>query len=215
MIFSIMKYNWYAIKLVIITIIVFVLQFLIPGLTDEFALVSSEFFSRPWTIITSIFLHGGVEHLLYNMLALALFGSVLEKIIGGRKFLILYFASGIVSGFGSILFYRASIGASGAIFGVMGTLAILRPRMSVWLTYAPMPMALAVVLWIIGNFVGLFAPGEVAYAAHLFGLGFGLLYGFVHRKEYGEVPVKSKKYSIGYNYLKEIFSFFLQVLHNF
>ena len=190
-----MKYNWYAIKLVIITVIIFVFQFIIPDLTDEFALVSSEFFSKPWTIVTSIFLHGGIEHLLYNMLALALFGSVLERIIGGRKFLMLYFASGIVACFGSILFYKASIGASGAIFGVMGALAILRPRMTVWL-YAPVPMAFAVVLWTIGNFMGLFAPGQIAYAAHLFGLGFGLAYGFVHKKEYGEIPQKKRRYSL-------------------
>jgi len=190
-----MKYNWYAIKLVIITVIVFILQFLISGLTDEFALISSEFFSRPWTIVTSIFLHGSIEHLLYNMLALALFGSVLEKIIGSRKFLILYFASGIVAGVGSILFYTASIGASGAIFGILGALAVLRPRMIVWL-YAPVPMAFAVVLWTIGNFIGLFAPGQIAYAAHLFGLGFGLAYGFVHKKEYGEIPQKKRKHSI-------------------
>jgi len=200
-----MKYNWYAIKLVIITVIVFILQFMIPNLTDEFALISSDIFSRPWTIITYMFLHATdyLPHILYNMLALALFGSILEKVIGGRKFLILYFASGIVAGIGSILFYEASIGASGAIFGVMGALAVLRPRMSVWIGYVPMPMFLAVVLWAIGNFVGLFAPGGIAYAAHLFGLGFGLFYGFVYKKEYEEVHTNRKKYSIDKKEIEE------------
>jgi len=200
-----MKYDWYAIKFVIITVIVFILQFMIPNLTDEFALSSSGFFSRPWTIITYMFLHATdyLPHILYNMLALALFGSILEKVIGGRKFLIVYFASGIVAGIGSILFYTASIGASGAIFGILGTLAVLRPRMSVWIGYVPMPMFLAVFLWTIGNFVGLFAPAGIAYAAHLFGLGFGLLYGFVYRKEYGEVSVKRKKYTIDNKKLRE------------
>jgi membrane associated rhomboid family serine protease len=190
-----MKYNWYAIKLVIITVIIFVFQLLIPSLTDEYALVSSEFLSKPWTIVTYMFLHATdyLPHILFNMLALALFGSILEKIIGGRKFLIIYFASGIVAGLGSILFYIASIGASGAIFGILGALAVLRPRMTVWIGYVPMPMVFAVLIWIAGNFMGLFAPGGIAYAAHLFGLAFGLIYGFLLRKDYGEnAPIKRK-----------------------
>jgi len=193
-----MKYKWYTVKLVIICIIIYILQFLIPNLTDEFALVSSEVFYKPWTIVTSIFLHSVYypPHLIYNMLALGLFGFVLERIIGGKNFLILFFASGIVSSFGSILFYTASIGASGAIFGVMGALAALRPRMTIFLGYVPMPMALAVVLWAIGNFVGLFSPDEIAYVVHLFGLGFGLIAGFYLRKWYGEKRMKRKKYKI-------------------
>lgn len=193
-----MKYKWYAIKLVIICVIIYILQFLIPNLTDEFALVSSEVIYKPWTILTSIFLHA-VEyppHLIYNMIALGLFGSVLESIIGGKNFLIIFFASGIVASFGSILFYTASIGASGAIFGVMGALAALRPRMTVFIGYVPMPMALAVILWAIGNFVGLFSPDEIAYAVHLFGLGFGLIAGFYLRKWYGEKRMKKKRYKI-------------------
>lgn len=193
-----MKFKWYAIKLVIICVIVYILQFLIPNLTEEFALVSSEVFYKPWTIVTSIFLHA-VEyppHLIYNMFALGLFGSALEKIIGGKKFLILFFASGIVASFGSILFYTASIGASGAVFGVMGALAALRPRMTIFIVYVPMPMALAIVLWALINFIGLFSPDEIAYAVHLFGLGFGLIAGFYLRKWYGEKRMKKKRYKI-------------------
>lgn len=189
-----MKFNWFAIKLVIICVVVWILQLIIPWLTDEFALVSSEFLSRPWIIITHIFLHGGIEHLFYNMFALALFGSILERVIGGKKFLIVFFVSGVIAGIGSILFYEASIGASGAIYGILGTLAILRPRMTVYMGLGfPMPMIVAVFFWAAGDLLGFFAPSEnVAYAAHLFGLAFGFIYGIYLRKEHGE-PFRKRK----------------------
>lgn len=191
-----MKYNWFALKLVIICVIVFIFQIIYPQITEQFALVSAIVITNPWTIITSIFLHGSFQHLFYNMFALGLFGSVLEKIIGGKKFLILFFVSGIIAGIGSVLFYTASIGASGAIFGVLGTLGVLRPKMTVYVGYVPMPMAFAVVLWAIGDLVGLFAPTEVAHAAHLFGLAFGLILGFILRKQYKEVQTKRKEHKI-------------------
>jgi membrane associated rhomboid family serine protease len=183
-----MKYNWYALKLVAICVIVFVLQFTIEGLTDNFALVSSDVLFRPWILMTHIFLHGGIEHLFYNMFALALFGSILERVIGGKKFLIVFFISGIIAGLGSVLFYDASVGASGAIYGIFGTLAVLRPKMTVYVGFGfPMPMVVAVIFWAAGDLLGFFAPeGTVAYAAHLFGLAFGLIYGFYLKKNYGE-----------------------------
>jgi len=197
-----MKYNWYAFKLVIICIIVFILQLTFPWITEEF-LISSDFLFKPWTIITYIFLHGDIMHIFYNMFALALFGSVLEKIIGGKKFLLVFFISGIIGGIGTTLFYNASLGASGAIYGIFGTLAVLRPRMTVYMGLGfPMPMIVAVFLWSLGDFLGVFAPCEIvngetmcaniAYAAHLFGLAFGVIYGFYLRKNYGESRIKKK-----------------------
>ena len=175
-----------AIWLVAINIVVFIFQIVYSPLTDEFALVSADVLSRPWIIITSMFLHGGMQHILFNMFALALFGFILEKIIGSKKFLILYFLSGIIAGLGSIFFYEAAIGASGAIFGILGALGILRPRMTVYVSYIPMPMFVAVIFWAILNLGGLLVPGQVAYAAHLGGLAFGLAYGFYLKKYFGE-----------------------------
>lgn len=187
-----MKYRWFAFQLVAICVVVFIFQNIYTGITDEFALVSADVFARPWTLVTSMFLHGGVEHLFYNMFALGLFGSVLEKLIGGKKFLILYFVSGVIAGIGTLPFYEASIGASGAIFGVLGTLGILRPRMTVYISYVPMPMAVAVVLWAIGDIIGFFAPSGVANTAHLFGLAFGLIFGFTIREKHKEMPIRRK-----------------------
>jgi len=191
------KYNWYALKLLAVCVIVFILQNIYQDLTDQFSLDSSLFLSRPWTIITYIFLHGSFEHLFYNMFALGLFGSVLEDIIGGKKFLLTFFASGIIAGIGSLIFYTSSIGASGAIYGILGALAILRPRMVVYVGFVPLPMFLAVILWTAGDLLGLFSPSDlIAHAAHLFGLVFGLIYGIYLRKDYGETFVKKPKEEI-------------------
>ena len=198
------KYKWYALKLVAVCVVIFILQNIYENLTDEFSLDSAEFFSRPWTIITYIFLHGSFEHLFYNMFALGLFGSVLENIIGSKKFLLVFFISGIIAGIGSIMFYTASIGASGAIYGIMGALAVLRPRMTVYIGFAPLPMALAVVFWTVGDLLGLFSPSDLtAHAAHLFGLIFGLIYGIYLRKKYGEKIIKKPKEGINNEEFKE------------
>ncbi|MFH1473321.1 MAG: rhomboid family intramembrane serine protease [Candidatus Aenigmatarchaeota archaeon] len=194
-----MRFNWFAITLVIICVAVFVLQISNEAITDQYLLESSDVFSRPWILVTSIFLHGSIEHLFYNMFALALFGSILERIIGGKKFLVLYFLAGIIAGLGTIPFYEASLGASGAIMGILGTLAVLRPGMRVYISYVPMPMAAAVVVWAAGDLIGFFAPSNVANAAHLFGLGFGLIIGFYLKKKYGERIISKRKSRININ----------------
>jgi membrane associated rhomboid family serine protease len=64
--------------------------------TDALALETASVASRPWTMLTYIFLHGSFAHLFYNMFALALFGSILERVIGGKRFLFVFFVSGIL-----------------------------------------------------------------------------------------------------------------------
>lgn len=192
-----MKYRWYALQLAVICVIVWIFQQIVPSLTDSFALNSSEVFSKPWTLITYIFLHGSFEHLFYNMFALLLFGLILERVVGRKKFLITFFVAGIAAGIGSVMFYSSSIGASGAIYGVIGVLGFLRPRMPVWSFGFPMPMVAALIIWAAGDFIGLFTPSDlVGHAAHLFGLAFGLAYGFYLRKDYGEHPLPRKRSDI-------------------
>lgn len=198
-----MRYHWFAIQLVIICVIVFVFQFFNNAITDEYALVSATVLSKPWTLITSIFLHGSFEHLFYNMFALALFGSILEKIIGGKKFLIIFFVSGIISGIGGVFFYTESIGASGAIYGLLGTLAALRPNMGVLVGFVPMPMAVAILLWTAGDLIGLFAPDQIAHAAHLSGLAFGLIVGLSMREKHKETHKKRREPDISEEDMEE------------
>ena len=176
----------YSLIIVGICVVVFILQLGIPAITDSFLLLSEKALVRPWTFITSMFLHADFTHLFYNMFALGIFGFILEKIIGSRRFLILYFSAGLVAGIASLFFYSAVLGASGAIMGVLGCLAVLRPRMSVWVMYVPMPMIIAAGLWILFDLLGMFSPGNVANAAHLGGMFLGLAYGLWLRKQFSE-----------------------------
>ncbi|MEM7826711.1 MAG: rhomboid family intramembrane serine protease [Candidatus Aenigmatarchaeota archaeon] len=176
------KFRWYAAKLAIVCIIVYLIELSYPNfMLNNFALVSSRVIMRPWTIITHAFLHSvsDIAHIFYNMFALILFGSVLERFIGSKKFLMVFFISVVTSAFGGIAFYDTMIGASGAIMGILGTLSVLRPKMIVWAFGVPVPLIIACALWALGDIIGFFAADYVAHAAHLFGLLTGVLIGFV------------------------------------
>ena len=103
--------------LIAANVLVFIAQNLINGFTDVFVL--HDIVHNPFTLITSMFLHGSLFHLLSNMFALFLFGLLLEHEIGTKKFLVVYFTSGIIAGAAGSLLYPSLLGASGAIFGVI------------------------------------------------------------------------------------------------
>lgn len=97
-----------------------------------------------WTFITSIFAHGGFFHLFANMFSLFFLGNFLENIIGKKRFLGVYLVSGILGGIfyciGAYFFGGLNVpavGASGAIFGVLGVLAILVPYSRLYLILGP------------------------------------------------------------------------------
>ena len=189
-----MKFNYLSLKITGFLVFVFILQILFPQLTNLFVLESSDVFTRPWILITSIFLHGGLSHLLLNGFALALFGSILEQIIGSKRFLFVFFVSGIFASIFSSFFYDSALGASGAIFGVLGTLTVLRPLMTVWVSYMPMPMWVAAIVWALQDIFGIFIPDNIANFAHLGGLFLGLIIGFyLRRKPEKKVKTRRKK----------------------
>ncbi len=161
--------------------LIFLVQMLFSGFTNLF-LLNDLAFTQVWRFISSIFLHGGFAHLLYNLFALGLFGSILERLIGSRRFLIVFFVTGILANIVSVNFYDSSLGASGAIFGIIGALVIVRPLMAVWAFGLPMPLFLAGILWATGDLIGLFVPSNVANLAHLSGMFFGILFGFAYRR---------------------------------
>lgn len=151
----------------------------------NFGLWSKEaFFDYPWGIVTSMFLHAGVFHVLANMFTLYFFGSYIYRLVGSRKFLITYFGGGIL---GSIFFVLMSpplslaIGASGAVFALGGALTVLRPDLRVFIFPIPVPLPLWVA--VIGGFFVLSMMDFVAWEAHLGGLLFGLLAGYYFRKK--------------------------------
>jgi len=175
------RFRFYALKLCFWMFVIFLIQYLVRGFTELF-LLDSGALTQFWRFFTAIFLHGDFGHLLYNVFALALFGSMLEKLIGPRRFLIVFFVSGILANIFSVNFYDASLGASGAIFGIIGALIVVRPFMVVWAFGLPMPLILAGILWAAGDLIGLFVPSNVANLAHLSGMFFGLIFGVLYRK---------------------------------
>lgn len=156
-----------------------------------------------WTLLTSMFMHGNFSHILVNMISMFFIGSFVERLIGRKRFFWFYFISGIAAGaffagfayFGSLFPWGANVfggidsyavGASGALFGLGGLLAVLVPNLRV-LVFFIIPMRmwtamafLMIVLWILSALSGL----PIGNTAHLGGLVTGLVYGFYLRTKY-------------------------------
>lgn len=169
-----------------VCIIVFILELFTPIIQYTY-FVPAYAFSRPWTFFTSIFLHADFNHLFFNMFALFIFGIYLEPKISKTNYLLIFFLAGIVGNLGYMLTNLGStipgLGASGAIYGIMGAVAILEPYAIIYLGFVPMPMIMAAFVWTITEFLGLFAPGYIAHGAHLAGLFIGAAFGFYLRRQ--------------------------------
>ena len=199
-----MKYNIRAaLWLSLIIFVIFIFQSILENFTDLFILDSRLVVPRVWTLFTAIFLHSGMVHLLYNLFGLALFGSILEHVIGSRKFLYLFFVSGLAASIVSLPFYTRVLGASGAVMGILGMLGILRPKLAVWLYGMPMPMIVALFVWGIGDVIGIYAPSGTANIAHLGGLGIGVIAGFYYRRQFSERKIKERDVYIDEEKVKE------------
>ena len=189
------KNRFFTLWLSLICIVVFVFQSIIPGFTELFVLNSGAVYGGElWRFASAIFLHGSLSHFLFNLFALVIFGLILEKIIGSWKFLVVFFFSGIIANIISVNFYSSSLGASGAIMGILGCLTVLEPLMMVWAFGILMPMFIAAIVWIIGDVLGVFMPSGVGNIAHLSGIGIGFAIGLLLR--YSGAETISKKSSI-------------------
>lgn len=187
--------KFYSLFLASIIILVFILQSIIPGLTDPL-LLNQQSIPQIYRFATSIFLHASLQHLIFNLFALILFGLILEKLIGSNRFLAVFFSSGIIANIIAFNFYPSSLGASGAIFGIIGTLTIIKPLMTVWAFSLPMPLFLAAIIWTIGDVLGIFFPSGIGNIAHLSGLGLGLILGIYFRfKHIKKIKTKKAEYS--------------------
>ncbi len=158
-----------------------------PGsAAQEHLLLSSEAVNKLelWCFATAVFLHGGFEHIFFNMLGLYIFGIMLAPRIGALKFLGLFLFSGIL---GNVVFYVMNIGspfallgASGAVMGVIIATAMLMPNLPMGILFIPYPVklrTLAIVylaLDIFGQVTSAFGP--VAYLAHIGGFLAGIIY---------------------------------------
>jgi uncharacterized protein len=181
-----MEMKFYAFKLSGLMIAIFIFQVLFSGFTDLFVLNSGSY-AQPWRFLTAVFLHGGLAHLVYNLFALVLFGSILESLIGSRRFLLVFFVTGILANLISVNFYSSSLGASGAILGIIGALVFVRPMLTVWAFGLPMPIFVAGIFWVVGDLIGAYGfftgnpINNKGNIAHLSGMFFGLLFGVAFR----------------------------------
>jgi len=163
--------------------LIFIAAAIAPKLILLLGLQPVGLLARPWTIVTNLFVHSGLWHIIANMLTLYFFGSYLSRLIGRSKFLIVYFGGGIL---GNILFvllappFSIAVGASGAIFALGGALAIMRPRLRVFIF--PIPVAIPLWVAVIGGFLIISLFPHVAWQAHLGGLVFGLIAGYFLKK---------------------------------
>jgi membrane associated rhomboid family serine protease len=182
--------GYYAYIIIAICALVFILQMTLPAwFTDNLVLSRSSLLSEPWTVITYMFLHGSILHIFFNMLILFFFGPLLERQIGSTRFLGLFLGSGILAGLVQVLLFPAFpvLGASGAIMGVMGTLAVLLPNLRIYLYFIPMKLLYAVLLFAAIDLLFLGSGDMIAHGAHLIGLAAGFLYGFMLKRNKGTV----------------------------
>jgi len=160
-----------------------------------------------WRLLTCTFVHFGIIHLVFNMLALLYVGSLLEKTIGKSKFIFAYLICGIIASISSLIVHEnlVSVGASGAIFGIFGVLlSLLIFKKHVFPNISALRLFLYVFVFVLYNVLTGFGKSGIDNAAHVGGLFTGITIGIfysviIKRKVIGSVPsftykiVKDKK----------------------
>jgi membrane associated rhomboid family serine protease len=174
---------------------------------EHFALFypASAFF-KPWQIVTHIFMHGNFGHLLFNMYALWMFGSVLEQLWGPKKFLLYYLVTGLgaaalhmgvqwleasslvnainengADAMNALTRYRIlmntpTVGASGAVYGILLAYGMLFPNNELRIIFLPIALKakyFVIIFAVIELILGLVGGGNIAHFAHLGGMIFG------------------------------------------
>jgi len=205
------KLSSVTLTLIIVNVAVFFIAFplvlFFPGLMDYLAITPAMIAHGQalWTFLTSMFMHGGPFHLFANMISLMFLGGFLERLLGKKRFLGIYFASGLM---GAVFFVAlallfggpgngvfgdpaiGAVGASGAIFGLAGMLAILTPRLPVYIMFIPiaMPMYIGVLfimfgLWAISAGAGLPVGNTAHFGGLLTGVAYAIYLRIKHKKK--------------------------------
>ena len=158
-----------------VTILVYIFQLLSNGwVTNNFAYVAALTAAEPWRMLTAIFLHASPLHILLNMYSLFVIGPMLEGAIGRGRFLALYLIAGFGGSVAVLLLAPDSvvIGASGAIFGLLGGLFVIQRKLGGNTTQLFIVIAINLA-------IGFVIPG-LAWQAHLGGLLVGAAVGAVY-----------------------------------
>ncbi|MBI5355750.1 MAG: rhomboid family intramembrane serine protease [Candidatus Aenigmarchaeota archaeon] len=159
---------------------------------EQYGMVSADILKlyNIRTIVTSQFIHGDIAHLLFNMWPLLIFGKSVEKRLGKAKFIAFYIVAGVAAGFVNALFtpfsHEITVGASGAIAGVIGAHMALFPKNYI-LTFLPgrydpfihVPSYYWALFWLAVQLVygifSFFTSADIAYWAHVGGFLFGYI----------------------------------------
>jgi membrane associated rhomboid family serine protease len=173
--------------LIVANVAVFLLQSVAPGLIASFALwplaasgLNAGVAFAPWQLLTYAFLHGSLMHLAFNMFALYMFGSAVERVFGGRRYLMFYTVCVLSAAVAQLIVAAVTgmiyptVGASGGIFGILLAYGMYFPNNRVMLLFPPIPMparVFVVVYALIELFLGVTGTQEgVAHFAHVGGL---------------------------------------------
>ncbi|MFQ5789839.1 MAG: rhomboid family intramembrane serine protease [Acidobacteriota bacterium] len=173
--------TYWVTRLLLANVGMFFLTGAMPGLRSLLLLYPPILLIQPWRAITYMFLHADFTHLLFNMLGLFFFGPELERHLGGRRFLWLYFLSGLGGAAFAVAFARHSavIGASGAVFGILLAYARFWPKNQIYIwgvfpVQARWLIAFLTIMTLWGGFGG--SQDGIAHFAHLGGFAGGWLY---------------------------------------
>ncbi|MFH1402992.1 MAG: rhomboid family intramembrane serine protease [Candidatus Altiarchaeota archaeon] len=173
------------------------------------ALIPDRILQTPWTIVTSMFMHSDIWHIFFNVFfGIIMFGSFLESIVGVKEFRKVYFIGGVFASlsylFTSLVFNIPppnipAVGASGAIFAVMGMLVVLRPHQIIYFNLIfPMPLYIWASFYVFYSLFEMMGTmGSIAHNAHLGGLLFGLAYGYYYKKKNSQTQYV---YGVTYRY---------------
>lgn len=188
-----------VLNLIIINALVYFIQAMFDGpptlsildqkITKEIALFPYQTsYFKPYQLVSHMFAHGGFFHLLFNMFALWMFGTMLERVWGPKRFLIFYLACGLAAGAAHLLLeFSPAVGASGAIMGLLAAYAYLFPNTEMIIFPIPLPVKAkwAIVLMILYDLFGgvsKVAGDNIAHFAHLGGLVMGFILVFIWNK---------------------------------
>jgi membrane associated rhomboid family serine protease len=155
-----------------------------------FALIPIGYGFLPWQLITYQFMHGGIMHIALNMFALWMFGIEIENIWGSKKFLFFYLMCGVAAGISQLIFpplfnepLAATIGASGAIFGVLIAFGMMFPDRYIYIYFLlPVKAKYLIIGYVLLELYSIPQGGNVAHLAHLGGALAGFIYLMYERK---------------------------------
>ena len=179
-------YQFYnaTVVLIALNVLVFLINYLAPDTRYYLALFPPWVTRRGfvWQLVTYMFVHGGMTHILFNMIGLFLFGTQVERKLGSTEFLVFYLLTGIGAGLFSLAIQQPVVGASGAIYGLLLAYATFFPDSTIFI-FGILPLKAPVAVLVFAG-LALFSQvaslgAGIAHLTHLAGIGVGYAYIFL------------------------------------